>query len=655
MTTHDLASLIAENEQLRAQIARLTRFQTIVETTEQLITEVDAEGRFTYVNPAAQRYFGYPAEACLGHVSLEFIHPEDRETAQRLFAEWAQRRQHEVMIENRVIHRDGAVFYMLWAITLHYDEAGNIARATSIAHDIGELHRVRSEAQTSREMLQLVIDQLPQAIFWKDREGRYLGGNRQLLSDAGLHSAAELIGKTDFELPWAAFAEKYRADDAAVMAEGPRLHIEEPVTLDDGATLWVRTSKAPLTKDGEVIGVLGIYEDITAERRQAEELDTFRRMVELAPDGIAIADPQLTLTYANPALQEMLGYPDLIGRPVPSFVYPPDMEILQSIASRITEAQNVQSATVRYMRHDGELITVQASAFALRDQYGNLSGYVSINRDISEQVAAEENLRRSEQRNRALLEAMPDLMFLLSADGIFLDYKTDSSGTLLLPPEAFLGRRVTDVMPPPIAELVMEHIEQLRRTGAMQTFTYQIPLGDQWEEYEARMTFSNNDILILSRNVTEQRRAERERAAMQEQIIQSQQAMLRELSTPLLPIADGVVVMPLIGAIDTSRAQQIMETLLYGVAEYNAHVAIIDITGVKVVDTQVASALIRAAQAARMLGAKVVLTGISPEIAQTLVHIGAELRDMTTRATLQDGIRNALSLPMGGRRAMQRA
>jgi len=78
--------------------------------------------------------------------------------------------------------------------------------------------------------------------------------------------------------------------------------------------------------------------------------------------------------------------------------------------------------------------------------------------------------------------------------------------------------------------------------------------------------------------------------------------------------------------------------LLQGIADHQAHTAILDITGVKVVDTQVAGALIRAAQAARMLGARVVLTGISPEIAQTLVHIGAELREMITKPTLQQGI-----------------
>jgi rsbT co-antagonist protein RsbR len=281
----------------------------------------------------------------------------------------------------------------------------------------------------------------------------------------------------------------------------------------------------------------------------------------------------------------------------------------------------------------------------LCDHKGNLIAYALVNRDMTSQLQVETALLRSEQRNRALLAAIPDLMFVLSTDGIFLDCKTDNKDDeLLLPPEAFLNRHVNEVLPPPLAAQALTYIERLKRTGEMQVYEYQLEFMGQLEEYEARMVPLQDGVLVLARNVTAQRRAERERVAMQEQIIQAQQATLRELSTPLMPIADGVVVMPLIGVIDSARAQQIMESLLNGVSEYKAHVALIDITGVKIIDTQVAGVLLRAAQAVRLLGAQVVLTGISPEIAQTLVHIGAEIRDVKTKATLQEGIRYAMTV-----------
>ncbi|HEY0736067.1 MAG TPA: STAS domain-containing protein [Herpetosiphonaceae bacterium] len=129
-----------------------------------------------------------------------------------------------------------------------------------------------------------------------------------------------------------------------------------------------------------------------------------------------------------------------------------------------------------------------------------------------------------------------------------------------------------------------------------------------------------------------------------ERMINEQTMQLRELSTPLMPIHQGVLVLPLVGQIDPRRASQIMETLLEGISAQVADVVIIDITGVPVVDTQVANYLIQAARAARLLGAKIVLVGIGPEIAQTIIQLGVDLSDITTRANLESGINYALGL-----------
>lgn len=144
-------------------------------------------------------------------------------------------------------------------------------------------------------------------------------------------------------------------------------------------------------------------------------------------------------------------------------------------------------------------------------------------------------------------------------------------------------------------------------------------------------------------DITHYRRQEEERTRLQQQIIEAQEASLRELSTPLMPISEGVLAMPLVGAIDSRRSQMVMETLLEGISAYQAELAILDITGVQVIDTQVASALMRTAQAVKLLGAQVILTGIQPPIAQTLVHLGVDLSGIVTRSTLQAGIAYAMS------------
>ncbi len=124
--------------------------------------------------------------------------------------------------------------------------------------------------------------------------------------------------------------------------------------------------------------------------------------------------------------------------------------------------------------------------------------------------------------------------------------------------------------------------------------------------------------------------------------IESQQQTIRELSTPILPLYEGILVLPLVGAIDSFRASQMMERLLTTIAERQADIVILDITGVPVIDTAVANYLLQTARAAQLIGAHVILVGIGPEIAQTMVQLGVDVSSIEVGATLQSGIDLAL-------------
>ncbi len=128
----------------------------------------------------------------------------------------------------------------------------------------------------------------------------------------------------------------------------------------------------------------------------------------------------------------------------------------------------------------------------------------------------------------------------------------------------------------------------------------------------------------------------------QNELLLRQTEALRELATPIIPLAPGVIAVPLIGEIDLARARQLLEVLLAGVTQRHARVAIIDITGVRALDSVGAEALVRAAQAIRLLGATAVLTGLSPTIAQSLVQLGVELHGLRTLGTFQEGVAFAL-------------
>ena len=143
-------------------------------------------------------------------------------------------------------------------------------------------------------------------------------------------------------------------------------------------------------------------------------------------------------------------------------------------------------------------------------------------------------------------------------------------------------------------------------------------------------------------DITEQRRAQAENRKLHEEMLRIRDETLRALSTPLIPIADGVVAMPLIGRVDSYRAQQVIESMLRGVVAHQARTAILDLTGVPVADNEVVNTLVQTAKMVRLLGAEVVLTGIRPELASTLLELEGDLKSMVTRRTLQDGIAYAL-------------
>jgi rsbT co-antagonist protein RsbR len=127
-----------------------------------------------------------------------------------------------------------------------------------------------------------------------------------------------------------------------------------------------------------------------------------------------------------------------------------------------------------------------------------------------------------------------------------------------------------------------------------------------------------------------------------EAVIARQQRDLIELSTPVVKLWDGVVAVPLIGTLDSERTQIVMESLLERIVETNSTMAIIDITGVPTVDTLVAQHLLKTVAAARLMGADCVISGIRPQIAQTIVHLGLTLSEVTTKATMADAIAHAL-------------
>jgi rsbT co-antagonist protein RsbR len=259
-------------------------------------------------------------------------------------------------------------------------------------------------------------------------------------------------------------------------------------------------------------------------------------------------------------------------------------------------------------------------------------------------------LRQSQHLLNAILDNTTALVFAKDASGRFVLINRRYEMFLNRTRAEVLGKTNYDLLPLEIAEKITQEDRQILTSGEPMEYEDQIPDYTGLVHTFLTIKFPLTDavgaitgLCGVATDITERKRAAEERTTLQQQVIETQRAALRELSTPLIPLADGVLVVPLIGAIDTPRAQQIMEALLEGVTAQRAHTVIVDITGVRVVDAQVARGLSQAAVATRLLGAHIILTGLRAEVAQALVQSGSDLsKDVVTLSTLQAGIAHAL-------------
>ena len=273
-----------------------------------------------------------------------------------------------------------------------------IVRQSQQLKDRDLLLAAQAEALKAGALLQSIIERAPVRVFWKDRESRFLGCNSLFAQDAGYTQPAQLIGKTDFEMSWKDQAELYRADDYGVMESGvAKLNYDEPQSTPDGRTVWLRTSKVPLSdaKTGEMVGVLGIYEDIT-ERKAAEEELRIAAATFQAQEAILITDSNATILRVNQAFEEVTGYSaeEVIGKN-PHILQSGrhDAAFYQAMWSLLRDTGK-WSGEVWDRRKNGEIYPKLMTITAVYDDKQRLTNYVAVFADISKRKQSEQEIHQ---------------------------------------------------------------------------------------------------------------------------------------------------------------------------------------------------------------------------------------------------------------------
>lgn len=289
------------------------------------------------------------------------------------------------------------------------------------------LHRVLAERaqreqaeqalRESRAMLQLVLDAIPVRVHWKDTRSVYQGCNRRFAEDAELSSPEALAGRTDFELPWAQYADYYRSKDRQVLESGqPLPPYEQPRTTSAGELRWLLQSKLPL-RDGQgaTIGVLTVYEDVTERRAAAERLAAserkYRELVQHANSAIVRLSPQGEITFINEFGQRFFGWSEaeLVGRPAAELLFSTRPSAARDLRTLVDALRADPEAPVQRLTEiackDGRRVWVAWTNKAVFGEDGELVGVFCVGSDVTEQREAEEALRRAHDELEQRVEA----------------------------------------------------------------------------------------------------------------------------------------------------------------------------------------------------------------------------------------------------------
>jgi PAS domain S-box-containing protein len=276
--------------------------RSVVESAAEPIISMDHNGNVIFWNAVAEDVFGYKKEEMLGQ-SASILMCDDEKDEYLQFLDRTDKMEDGgyagKVLGFKAKRKDGSRFPAEFSLAKWKTDDGEFF--TAVIRDISERRHTDEALAASRQMFLTVLDTIPVRVFWKDKDLNYLGCNMPFARDAGLASPINIIGKDDFQMSWRDQAELYREDDRKVLESGEsKLDFEEPQTSPDGKQLCLRTSKIPLrNRDGEVFGVLGVYEDITERKLARDALnDRTRQQAVVAELGqLALSGVELQVLF----------------------------------------------------------------------------------------------------------------------------------------------------------------------------------------------------------------------------------------------------------------------------------------------------------------------------------------------------------------------
>jgi PAS domain S-box-containing protein len=462
----------------------------------------------------AEREGGYqmPAEV----YAREFVHPDER----ALVGEEVRKAietsdpEYTTQIEHRIIRRDGAVRDILVRIGITKDSEGRTIRTHGANQDITEQRQAEEALRESEKRYRDLFNNANDIIVVHDltpemRPGALVDVNDRACSTLG-YTREELLSLTLQDITDNQSPEEIATIARDLFKTGSTTFIGALKTKE-GDTIPVEVSAHLFGKDHKQFNI-SIIRDIT-ERRHAElELKKLASIVEHSGEFIGLSTLDGEIVFMNNAGARMIGVnpEDVQSHNLNEYI-PENLadtirnEVFPTILKKGSWEGDLQFRNIT----TGQLVDVHSMTFVINDPATGAPLYMAnVSIDITGRKRAEEDLRKSNNMNVSLIEVIPDMIFILSEKGEFIDFRGGANTELYVDPDQFLGRTIDEILPPDIASLIHRKMQDVQSTGDIQTFEYTLDIGGI-RNYQARMTrFGQTQFFCIIQDITERKKME---------------------------------------------------------------------------------------------------------------------------------------------------
>jgi len=486
------------------------KYRTLFKNANEAIYVAQDE-RIVFANPKTEELYGYSAEQLTSKPFINFIHDKDQKIVLDRYKRRLRGEKLPTTYPFRIVNKAGdtkwvelkvapfswdnrpATLCFLTDITERklteealqkaHDElerrveerTAELARTNEqLKLELNERKRAEDALAEERNLLRTVIDNLPDYIYVKDTESRYVVSNNPHVRFLGATTPDEVIGKTVFELFPQELAAQYYADDQELIQSGQPLLNKEEYSIDKtGKRIWNLTSKVPLRdSSGKIVGLVGIAADITERKKAGEALQESEEKYKTLTNNLNAAvyrvspGPKGRFLEANPAYLKIYGYEsreELLKSDVRDLYQDPADR--KKFSEKMQRDGFVRNEELRLKRKDGTPFIGSVSAVAVKDENGEVKYFDCFQEDITKRIQAEEALRESEEKYRTILESIEDAYFEVDIRGNFTFFNDSLCKIMGYPRDELMGMNNRQYMDQENANKVYQTFNKVYTTG----------------------------------------------------------------------------------------------------------------------------------------------------------------------------------------------